>query len=132
VSRRKFREDKSKFTGTKQVLQDLNQTAHAIVHDTDPSVSTQGVYTKFTKDLGTGFSTGIFDITGLSALIAGKVVNVIQTAEPIASKGGARDEPAMDRISTTAYVVDSSTIRVYWYSTGIASGIYAFAYIVSN
>jgi hypothetical protein len=132
VSRRKFREDKSKFTGTKQVLQDLNQAAHATVHDLDPSVATQGVYTKFTKDLGAGFSTGVFDITGLSGLIANKVVNVIQTADAISSKGGARDEPAMDRISATAFVVDSTTIRVYWYSTGIVSGIYAFAYIVSN
>jgi hypothetical protein len=35
VSRRKFREEKSKFTGTKQVLQDLNQAAHQIVHDSD-------------------------------------------------------------------------------------------------
>jgi hypothetical protein len=39
VSRRKFREDKSKFHGTKQVLQDLNQIAHSQVHDVDPSVA---------------------------------------------------------------------------------------------
>ena len=132
MSRRKFREDKSKFYGTKQVIQDLNQAAHATVHDLDPSVASQGVYAKFTKDLGVGFSTGSFDITGLSGLLANKVVNVIQTAEPITSKGSARDEIAMDTISLSGYVVDSATIRVYWRASAIVSGTYAFAYIVSN
>ena len=39
MSRRKFREEKSKFHGTKQVLQDLNQTAHQIVHDADVALA---------------------------------------------------------------------------------------------
>lgn len=38
MARRKFREDKSKFYGTKQVLQDLNAPAHTAVHETDPIV----------------------------------------------------------------------------------------------
>jgi hypothetical protein len=132
VSRRKFREDKSKFYGSKQVIQDLNQAAHATVHDLDPSVASVGVYKKFTQDLGAGNSTGIFDITGLSGLLAGKVVNIIQTAEAIASKGNARDEIAMDQIILAGTVVDSATIRVYWRATCVVTGIYAFAYIVSN
>lgn len=39
MSRRKFREERSKFYGTKQVLQDLNSPAHLAVHDLDPIVS---------------------------------------------------------------------------------------------
>lgn len=35
MSRRKFREEKSKFYGAKQVLQDLNIPAHSVVHDLD-------------------------------------------------------------------------------------------------
>jgi len=38
VARRKFREERSKFHGTKQVLQDLNIPAHATLHDLDVSL----------------------------------------------------------------------------------------------
>lgn len=38
MSRRKFREQKSKFYGSKQVLQDLNIPAHSVVHDYDVSL----------------------------------------------------------------------------------------------
>lgn len=38
MGRRAFREKRSKFSGTKQVLQNLNQAAHAIVHDLDVSL----------------------------------------------------------------------------------------------
>jgi len=49
MSRRKFREDKSKFYGAKQVLQDLNVPAHAVVHDLDVSLAGGGAsgYTVF-------------------------------------------------------------------------------------
>lgn len=38
MGRRAFREKRSKFSGTKNVLQNLNQAAHAIVHDLDVSL----------------------------------------------------------------------------------------------
>lgn len=83
----------------------------------------------FTKDLGIARS-GTFDITGLSGLTPGKNVAVVQTAQPIASKGNARDEFEMDHIQATGYVVDATTIRVYWNASGVAVGTYAFAYQV--
>lgn len=42
MGRRAFREKRSKFSGTKQVLQNLNQAAHAIVHDLDVSLPSGG------------------------------------------------------------------------------------------
>jgi hypothetical protein len=42
VARRKFREAKSKFHGTKQVLQDINAPAHSILHDLDVSIAGGG------------------------------------------------------------------------------------------
>lgn len=48
MSRRKFREQGSKFYGTKQVLQDLNQPSHLAAHDLDPIV--QAVPTGGTTD----------------------------------------------------------------------------------
>ena len=88
-------------------------------------------FTDFTKDLGTSNSSGHFDLTGLSGLTAGKDVLVVQTAQPIASKGNARDEFEMDNIEATGYVVDAATIRVYWHAPSVVVGIYAFAYQVS-
>lgn len=37
MARRKLREKKSKFFGTKQVLKDMNLLAHSVAHDLDPS-----------------------------------------------------------------------------------------------
>lgn len=83
-----------------------------------------------TKDLGASRSAGSFDITGLSGLTAGKPVMVFQTAAPIASKGDARDEPEMDQILATGYVVNATTIRVFWNASGVVVGDYAFAYLI--
>lgn len=88
-------------------------------------------YTAFTRDLGAARRSGTFDLTGLSGLTVGKVVLVIQTAAPIASKGDARDEFEMDPIVLTGYVVDATTIRVYWSAPGVVVGDYSFAYLVS-
>lgn len=85
-------------------------------------------FTEVTVDVGNGFS-GSFDITG-SGLTAGKPVHVWQAASPITSKGDARDEGEMDSITCTAYVVDSTTIRVYWHASGLVSGDYNFLYLV--
>jgi collagen triple helix repeat protein len=89
-------------------------------------------FTKFTKDLGAADRSGTFDITGLSGLTVDKVVTVSQTADPIASKGNARDEFEMDFIQLTGYVVDAATIRVYWNCYNVVVGTYAFAYAVSG
>src|SRR6266516_581320 len=86
-------------------------------------------FTQFSKDIGRGTS-GHFDLTGLSGLTAGKDVLLVQTAQPIASKGNARDEFEMDSIELTGYVVDATTIRAYWQASGIVVGTYNFAYQV--
>lgn len=91
-----------------------------------------GAYTKFTKNLLDARSSGTFDITGLSGLTADKVVSIVQTADAIASKGNARDEPEMDMISLTGYVLNSTTIRAYWHAPSFVAGTYAFAYQVSG
>lgn len=88
-------------------------------------------YTDVTADLGRSDREGTFDITGLAGLTPGKVVNVVQTAAQIASRGDARDEPEMDLITATGYVVDAATIRVYWHAPSVVVGTYAFAYAVS-
>lgn len=85
----------------------------------------------FTQDLGVSDSSGTFDITGLSGLTVDADVTVVQTAQPIASKGNARDEFEMDAIQLTGYVLNSTTIRVYWWSPNVVVGIYAFAFAVS-
>lgn len=88
------------------------------------------IVTKFTQDLGASNSTGTFDITGQVGLPAGNPVAIVQTAEPIASKGNARDEPEMDQIKLTGYVVNSTTIRAYWNAPNTVVGTYAFAFQV--
>ena len=87
-------------------------------------------FTDFTKDLGVADRAGSFDITGLSGLTADKPVMVMQTAAAISSKGNARDEPEMDQIQVTGYVVDTTTIRCYWQAPAVVVGTYAFAYLV--
>lgn len=89
-----------------------------------------GVWTDFTQDLGVGLTSGTFDVTGLSGLTTGKNVEVMQTGQPIAAKGGARDEFLFDDIQATGYVVDAATIRVLWNAHAVVTGPYAFAYQV--
>lgn len=85
----------------------------------------------FTQDLGSGESSGTFDITGLAGLTVNQDVTIVQTAQAIASKGNAHDEFEMDAIQLTGYVLNSTTIRVYWWSPSVAVGTYAFAFGVS-
>lgn len=89
-----------------------------------------GLWHEFTQDLGAAKSSGTFDITGLTGLTSDKVVHIVQTASPIASKGNARDEAEFDMIELTGYVFNSSTIRAYWRAPGVVVGTYAFAYQV--
>jgi hypothetical protein len=90
------------------------------------------VMTAFTKDLGAARRSGTFDITGLAGLTADKVVTIVQTAAQVASKGNARDEPQMDQIQLTGYVVDAATIRAHWWAPAVVVGTYAFAYAVNG
>lgn len=90
--------------------------------------------TDFTKDLGAARVSGTFDITGLAGLTPNKNVIIVQTMQPIVSKGDARDEFEMDAIVLTGYVVDAATIRALWFSANgsVVVGTYAFAYAVSS
>lgn len=89
-------------------------------------------YTAFTKDLGHSRRSGTFDITGLSGLTADKTVIVVQTGAAISSKGNARDCPEMDLILLTGFVLNSTTIRVFWRCDSVVVGTYAFAYAISG
>lgn len=89
-------------------------------------------YTDFTRDLGDARRSGTFDITGLSGLTTDKVVGIVQTAAAIASKGNARDEPEMDLIQLTGYVLNGTTIRAYWWAPAVVVGTYAFAYQIGG
>lgn len=87
----------------------------------------------FTVDLGAGRRSGTFDIAA-AGFTVGKNVTIVQTAQPIASKGNARDEFEMDAIVVTGYVLDASTIRAFWFSANgsVVVGTYAFAYGVNG
>lgn len=96
-----------------------------------PGLGGAAAFTPFTRDLGVAQRSGVFDVTGLLGLTADKPVMVIQTAAPIASKGDARDEPEMDQIRATGYVVNATTLRVYWQAPSVVVGVYGFAYLIS-
>lgn len=54
MGRRAFREKRSKFGGTKQVLQNLNQAAHSVVHDLDVSLPSGAGGTGYVLTWSTG------------------------------------------------------------------------------
>ena len=92
--------------------------------------------TPFTKDLGVDRRSGTFDLTVTSVNISssvGRTVTVVQTTDPIVSKGNARDEIEMDMILASGYVLNSNTIRVYWFSANgsIVVGTYNFGFAVN-
>lgn len=88
--------------------------------------------TNFIKNLGASRRSGTFDITGLASLTSGKNVFIMQTAQPIPSKGNAIDEFEMDAIVVIGFVFDATTIRCFWFASSTVVGDYAFAYQVSN
>lgn len=88
--------------------------------------------TDFTTNLGVARRSGTFDITGLSGLTTDKNVFVMQTSQQISSKGNARDEPEMDQIQVSGYVLNATTIRCFWWAPSVVVGTYAFAYAVSG
>ena len=77
MGRRAFREKRSKFGGTKQVLQNLNQAAHAVVHDLDVSLPGGDQGTGYTLVWSTGSVIRVGDLsapifapgTGTTALV---------------------------------------------------------------
>src|SRR5215204_3738488 len=84
-------------------------------------------YTAFVQDLGSGYRSGTFDLTGLAGLTIGKAVLIVQTAVAIASKGDATDEFEMNAIILTGIVLTAASIRVYWFCSAneIVVGEYA-------
>lgn len=88
--------------------------------------------TDFTANLGVARRSGTFDIMGLSGLTADKNVLVMQSAQPIASKGNARDESEMDHIRVTGYVLNTTTVRCYWDAPSVVVGSYNFAFLVGG
>lgn len=116
----------SYLVGGQYVTVTSSSNEQVIIAATNPTYNTVPV------DLGVSRRSGHFDITGSSGLTAGKVVNVFQSAGQILSKGSATDELEMDPITAVGYVVDSSTIRVYWNCPSVVVGVYEFAYLVSS
>jgi hypothetical protein len=96
-----------------------------------PTPSAAVTYTATTQDLGVGRKSGTFDITGLAGLTAGKYVAISQSAAAVASKGNATDEPEMDMISLTGFVLNATTIRAYWNCPSFTVGVCALSYLVS-
>jgi hypothetical protein len=90
-----------------------------------------GSYIEFIQDIGVSVQSGSFTITS-SGLTTGKPVFITQTASEIPSKGNARDELEMDLITLNGYVVNSTTIKVFWNSPDIVTGEYAFGYVVNT
>jgi hypothetical protein len=94
----------------------------------DGAAGGAGTQTAFTKDLGVARRSGTFDVTGLSGLTADNSYDVRQSGAKITSKGDARDEPEMDTILCTAYALDATSLRAYWFSSdkSVVVGTYAF------
>jgi hypothetical protein len=89
--------------------------------------------TTYQANLGSVASNGgTFDITGLSGLTPGANVLIQHLAVAATGKGDLRDEIEMDAVIASGYVLNSSTIRVYWRSTGPVAGYVALGYAVST
>ena len=77
--------------------------------------------------------SGSFTITApVAALPVGNRVRVQLTSGAIPSRGNARDEGEMDSITASGYVVDATTIRVYWNASGWVVGDYEFSFHVEE
>lgn len=89
----------------------------------------------FEQDMGNvAVYGGNFQITGLSGLTANKPVLVHQAPGPYTGKGTLQDEPEMDMVFATGYVVNATTIQVYWVvgpHLGPIAGKVKFLYQVS-
>lgn len=91
--------------------------------------------TTIENDMGSlALYSGSFDLSG-SNLIIGRPVNVRQAVGPYTNKGTLADECEMDMILSTGYVLNPSTIRVFWNCSpkgGPVKGNMKFNYYVST
>jgi hypothetical protein len=72
-------------------------------------------------DLGNvGKDSGDFQITGLSGLPIGNPVLIMQAPAPYTGKGDLADE-GEEMVLCNGYVLDASTIQVYWSSVNQSS-----------
>lgn len=90
-------------------------------------------FTTVEKDLGAlPRYSGTFDLPGLNGLTPTKPVMVQQAAAAYTGKGTLTDEAEMDQLSLTGFVLDASTIRVYWtvpIHNGPVAGNFKFDYL---
>ena len=93
--------------------------------------STGVPFTGVIQSLGAARRSGTFDLTGLADLPIGHTVMVQHTAAAVPSKGHAQDEPEMDLVQATGYVLNATTIRVSWQAPSVVVGDVAFAYAVA-
>lgn len=74
--------------------------------------------------------SGTFDITGLTGLTAGKPVAIWKAAGPYDGKGTLADEAEMDTVTAEGYVVNATTVRVYWTASAPQIGDMKFNYLI--
>lgn len=82
----------------------------------------------FTQDLGVATRDGSFTYSSASGLTTDQVVEVIQTAAQISSKGNAQDELEFDAITLTAIALSATSFKAYWQAPSTVVGTYAFAW----
>lgn len=102
MSRRKFREDKSKFAGTKQVLQNLNQTAHAIVHDADVSLPSGAGATGYVLTWSSGSVIRIGDISAPIFAPADGTIELVYASLPFAATSNFECDVLLNGVSIFA------------------------------
>lgn len=96
-----------------------------------PAAGGSVAITTVEKNLGLPATNGgMFTITGLAGLTPTKQVIITQAAGPYTGKGSLEDEAEMDSITAKAFVVDASTIKVFWMSDALVTGNYKFNYFI--
>jgi hypothetical protein len=82
-------------------------------------------------DLGYPAKTsGSFTITGLSGLIANKQVVISQASGPYTAKSNNPDEAEMDSLALSGYVMDATSIKVFYISQFPVGGNFKFNYLI--
>lgn len=85
MGRRAFREKRSKFAGTKNVLQNLNQAAHAVVHDLDVSLPSGSGGTGYVLVWSTGTVIRTTDVSAPIYAPAAGTISVCYASLPFAA-----------------------------------------------
>lgn len=92
-----------------------------------------GSATPITTEVNLGIvprKAGHFDITGLTNLTTNRTVVISQAPGPYTNKGTLPDEAEMDQALVTGYILNTTTIRCYWNSTGPMKNNVKFIYQV--